>query len=361
MPDAEEDKPEPDLDELLELFREPEEERRPRASISGVVWLALALILSLIGVWLAARVSSMPASKDTKAGPMKPGKVSDRPAREDDAGTVDVMEAYIARCRKGMTAREVRWIVEDFQKAGLDRSAMNKLWDIVGSSRDDAGMDAAVSEAANKEALRISKQQSHWYLGLLADALNLDKQQRVQSTERYRTWFGPAEANFLERQKEVVEGRQAPGYYPIAELPPYAGLLEASEWLEDEALAPWALCDLADDQLAITHHEEVIQERSGPESSQEEDSYAYRSWLDRRPLVGIGAVKRKSIDDILWRPSYEEAGWIFPFHSEQQFSGTEGDLLEIVKRLHPAQLKTLLLLDPQAADDLSKLLDSTNE
>ena len=125
-PEQEEEPEDPaagaDLEELLEQFREPEEAPRPRAN---PLWFIAAILLSVLACWLALRASGGSAEEKPEsaalAGAMLPGKTSER--LPGDEGPVDVVEDYLARCKKGMTAQEVRWIVEDFQRAGLDEEA----------------------------------------------------------------------------------------------------------------------------------------------------------------------------------------------------------------------------------------------
>ena len=216
MPEVEEDKPEPDLDELLELFREPEEEPR-RKKTRGSVWLMAALILSLLGGWMAARVANGAAAKHSAPGPpVLPTKVSDRKPREEQA--VGVVENYIARCKKGMTEREVRWIIEDFQKAGLAQGLGN---------------------STPEEFIRQRKVQHAWYLDLLAEGLRLDHEQRRTASGKLAGLLEEAGTDFQKRLSEQTSepAEQDDGRAQVVGGEVIGRSIDAEQWLTDERYA----------------------------------------------------------------------------------------------------------------------------
>lgn len=342
MPDVEEEKPEPDLDELLEQFREPEEKPR-RKSIPGSVWLMLALILSVGGVWLALRVATGAAIATATAGPMKPTKVSDRKVREDR----DVVEDYTARCQKGMTAREVRWIVEDFQMAGLDEgpgsfsaiveAMLEPLDTSQASTRALLELSIGTEPATKLKAtcLGWAKRQQDWYSGAMAEALQLSAEQKLEMKGGGRRFVKECEGDFFRMKEAFVEEKDGgPPKSYIRDriysvllgkdlLFPATGVLDPSYWLQQSGSDPAERIQLSPRQ------EEVLQ--LGKESE---------VVLPSR-LQGVEAV--------------------LPVMPEQKFPADEDDIVGLAEAMHPAQLKVLLLLKPEVAAELTEALEKSDE
>jgi hypothetical protein len=348
--DVEEDKPEPDLDELLELFREPEEEPRRKKATSGSVWLMLAFVLSLAGVWMAARTTTGPRTAKTLGPPVLPTKVSNRKPQEAQAGPVDVVENYIARCKKGMTEQEVRWIIEDFQKAGLAQG---------------------VRSAAAEEFIHQRKAQHAWYLDLLADGLRLDPEQRRTASGKLAGLLEEAVADF---QKSLSEQASEPIEQDDQQLQLLGGeeirkFIDAGQWLTDERYAPWELCDLTEAQLQVTWHPilaDVDRSTNGKPPN----------WLDApsSELVAFEDGKDPAISDdqamVLVRQSVlaeadhlETAGLVFPIPAIPLSSGPahKSPLVRELCSYHSSQLKTLLLLRPKLAEEAMIELDQSGK
>lgn len=352
MPDVEEeDKAEPDLDELLELFREPEEEPR-RRSIPGAVWMMLALILSLGGVWLAMRVASGAVAAHAAAGPAKPGKASER----KPLGETDVVEDYTARCQKGMTARQVRWIVEDFQKEGLDdgpgsfRAIIEMILeplDIAGADEqelEELSIDDETAAKLKTLGLELASRQQRWYAGALADGLRLSPEQKLELKASGRQLVKDCEDDFLkingavtvtvaeteepeteteEPEASYISERVLDGLTGTDLLFPRTGLLEPSYWLKQPGSAASERIDLTPGQLEIVH----------PEKGSD-----------------VGVPERlRNLQQVL------------PLVAGQKFPADESDILGLAEAMHPAQLKVLLLLDPEAAAELTSALEESKE
>ena len=333
----EEDKPEPDLDELLELFREPEEEPR-RKAIPNSVWLALALILSLAGAWMIFHAASGSRASKVLGPPVLPTKVSDRKPREGQAGPADVVKDYIARCQKGMTEREVRWVIEDFQKAGLAQG---------------------VRGASSEEFIRQRKAQHTWYLDLLADGLRLDPEQRRAAREKLTGLLEEAVAGF---QKDLSEQASEPieqdgRRLQVVSSEVIAKLINADQWLADERYAPWELCDLTKEQLSVTWRP-ILAGMKKNDSTEAEAG----GWLDvPATSVIFEEGKEPVIPDSLFPAGFREftaylkdAGSVFPVAAVPIPAGPvhEPPLIKELRGYHPSQLKTLLLLQPELAEDV---------
>jgi hypothetical protein len=346
--DVEEDKPEPDLDELLELFREPEEEPR-RKKTRGPVWLMAALILSLVGGWMAALVANRPATKHSPSGPpVLPTKVSDREPRGTKGEPVDVVEDYIARCKKGMTEQEVRWVIEDFQKSGLDWNPRS---------------------APPEEFIRQRKAQQRWYLDLLTDGLRLDPDQRRMAQEKLAAFFDEAVADFQSKLSEKGSGasEQEGALHLLENGGTTKQLVEAGSWLADEKYAPWELCELTEEQVRLTWFGWIDSRRNA-----NPDGLTYEPEM---PWFGDRMIEGGPSEDGGWElgdfptgdaPSdIRGAGDIFPFMSGQKFLLGEGDGVGPIDvqamGCHPAQLKTLLLLAPGIGEKLLEKLDTAEK
>lgn len=321
-PEQEEEEPaaDADLEELLEQFREPEEPPRQRAN---PLWLVSAILLSVLAGWLALRASGGGVEEKPKstalAGEMLPGKVSQRTARADDQKPVDVVEDYLARCKKGMTAQEVRWIVEDFQRAGL------------GAPPEGERIEKFV-------AVRLA--QHRWYLDLLDDGLGLDAEQRRVAAEKL--WLLADEAT-QKIAKELMEHDASVGKLLEKQPEILEDLIDAEQWIEDERYAPWNLVDLSEGQLSLTRYNK-LRVANRPDSSE---------WL-------VLLLEEMALGDA---PNLRlsRMAMVLPPTSEQKLPQFGEDMLEEAKLLHPAQLRLLLLFAPAGHQWLLEVLEKAGE
>lgn len=344
-PEQEEQEPaaDADLTGLLEQFREPEETRKQRAN---PLWMISAILLSVLGVWLALRASGGESEDKSKsaalAGAILPGKTSQRLPRGEE--TVDVVEDYLARCKKGMTAQEVRWIVEDFQRAGLD---------------------AEISTAKPEEFATRRRAQHSWYLDLLADGLVLTNDQRLAASKELDALLSQALERFgdelEEKASEVIEHNGKS--FRVIDVGVINRLIFAEGWLADERYAPWELCELTEEQLRLTWFEWVDASRNAEPGSAMLDPE--KPWWNPEtssmidPLSGAGSISDYPTGEA--PDKIDGAGSIFPFAKSQRFKSPDHDWAGPVDlqamRCHPAQLKTSLLVSPGLAAQLSEKLD----
>lgn len=319
-PEQEDEEPaaDADLEELLEQFREPEEPPRQRAN---PLWVVAGVLLTVLAGWLALRASGGGVEDKPEsaalAGAMLPGKTSERLPREE--GSVDLVEDYLARCKKGMTAQEVRWIVEDFQKAGL----------------------SAPSEGERIEkfvAVRLA--QHRWYLDLLDDGLGLDAEQRRVAAEKL--WLLADEAT-QKIAKELMEHDASVGKLLEKQPEILEDLIDAEQWIEDERYAPWNLVDLSEGQLSLTRYNK-LRVANRPDSSE---------WLVLLPEeMALGDAPNLRLSRM---------AMVLPPTSEQKLPQFGEDMLEEAKLLHPAQLRLLLLFAPGGHQWLLKALEKAGE
>jgi hypothetical protein len=309
--------------------------------------LVSAILLSVLACWLASGGGAEEKPESAAlAGAMLPGKTSERLPKGEE--TLDVVEDYLARCRKGMTAQEVRWIVEDFQRAGLDA----EIW---------------IAKPEEYAALR--RAQHSWYLDLLAEGLVLSNDQRLSASKELDVLLSEALERFggelAEKASAVVEHNGKS--FRVVESGLINRMISAERWLADERYAPWELCELTKDQLRLTWFGWVNSRRTA-----EPDSLIYEPdmpWFDDRMVAGgptedggwtIGDFPTGDAPTAI-----NGAGSILPFVSRQRF--IKGDVVGVgpleaqAMGCHPAQLKTLLLIAPTIASRLLERLDETGE
>lgn len=365
-----------DLEELLDQFREPEEAPRSRAN---PLWMISAILLSVLACWLALRASGGSAEVKPEsaalAGAMLPGKTSERlPSGEE---TVDVVEDYLARCKRGMTAQEVRWIVEDFQKAGLGEGPgsladeLNAILSPLVDLNDTAKLDELqipVETAALLElkGLKLARLQQQWYASALTDGLRLTPLQQEELAlnrgrfvqERISGFLDLEEAPWLANYghltipyffRDNLAGRSG-----IDVLFPETGLLEPGYWIRGEEGAPWEMVQLTEEQQSLTRYLEVTSERQR-RGAKDQDKEDRRNWME--------LLSTRSEDELkLEIPQLvEDVGAVLRFTEDQKFPQDDENLLSVVQAMHPAQLKLFVLLNPDLAIELGDALEKVEK
>ena len=358
-----------DLEELLEQFREPEEAPRKRAN---PLWLISAILLSLLAGWLALRASGGGAEVEEKSvaltGAMLPGKSSERSPR--DERPVDVVEDYLARCKKGMTAQEVRWIVEDFQRAVDPRAKIGAILDEAYDPEEAESVLPAVAPATKDRLVillaEVGRQQRAWYADALADGLQLGSSQKSELTARLNTLLEEdlvhLRKTWSDSEKEGEKDGILP-YYRMGIPVLFGGVVHPFDWLHGDDYAPWNLYPISSEQEAVTRRSEVEHERQQQETAKEnEDLYWEVPWLDRDKPFRSSLADKKEIRgaDKDFGP-LAAAGCIFPLEEAQLFDGEEFLRVDDPTRLHPAQLKMLLLLEPERAAEILQALEKVGE
>lgn len=386
------EEPAADLEELLEQFREPEAPPKKRAN---PLWVVSALLLAVLACWLALRASGGSAEEKPKsaalAGERLPGKVSQRTMMREVP--VNMADDYLARCKKGMTAREVRWIVEDFQKSGLGEVPLSDDAKIAHALKDPARetegkANAELAARLTTASLECARIQRAWYGDALADGLRLDPAQRKVLKERLDAALAEDREQFENRVKalllyleaaspedpaltadldaeieRLIGGPSLDVAHGFFEGLTYADFPGAPDWLADERYAPWVLCDLSPDQEAVTRRAESEEEEERVAADQNEQDVVWTStWLDLATPFRSGLAERREIHiaDGDFGP-LAAAGSIFPLEEVQLFEGDEFVRINDPTRLHPAQLKLLLLLEPERAAQILQALEKADE
>jgi hypothetical protein len=328
-------------------------------------------LLSVLGVWLALRASGGEAEDKPEsaalAGAMLPGKTSER--TPGDEGPVDVVEDYLARCKKGMTAQEVRWIVEDFRKAVDPGTEIGAILDEAYDPKEgDSGFPALAPATEDRFELllaELGRQQRAWYAATLADGLQLSASQRSEMNLRLNTLLEEDVENFrtawIEYEQEVGK-RGALPFYKMGIEGFFGGVVVPSDWLARDDYAPWKLCDLSPEQQAVTRRAEVEQEQEQQADGPEKNVTWMITWADRETPFRSSLAETREIH--LADGEFGElaiAGGIFPLEEAQLFEGESFLRINDPTRLHPAQLKTLLLLEPERAAEILQALEKVDK
>jgi hypothetical protein len=357
-----------ELEDMLELFREPEEP--PRKGFNPM-WLVLALVVVVGGCWLAitgvqAFVEQM---SGLQGGTPKAGKSGERVS--EAAANVDVQTAFRERCAKGMTKDEVRWILQDFEKMGLTEE-LEPLQDI--STKVIHGDSDEMATSAERDllkfaVLKMAAREREWYADTLAEALMLDREQKAELKEKlavalagetkqfervemaFRLMDGwqanPREPSEQERQ-ELKDVFELAGAEPFGRSIVYFSVAWPELWVQSDAYAPWDLCQLSPDQLAITNYKHV---------SAQHGENATAGWLMAPEIEGTEGIELR-LPYFLQKP----AG-ILPLTAEQilphneDSSSADKMSIGVLTKLHPAQFKLLLLCYPELAEDIRLLLE----
>lgn len=338
-----------DLEVLLEEFREPEPPPRKRGN---PLWFILAVILSVIAIWMVPQATEgkMGFGRVKAAAVMKPTKVRDRSSITGILAGKNLTEDYAARCSKGLSELEIRWIVEDFQGEGLDEgpgSLLDAMQAIVSAHPEWAAASGEASDRLEKLAGLLGGRQRAWYRSALADALRLDDPQR----QGLKKAIAEAYEDDWEGYEKSKTGSESTLHAGLQDK-----LLQPAQWLASDRYAPWSLCKLTVEQLGITRYDEVKDKQlTVIGSGAAEDA---PSWLDLKP-VHLVTTGESTFEDAFGLET-RDAEAVFPFAQDQRIPEND-KLLDLAKRLHPSQLKMLLLLDPTRAGELMKELGREGE
>lgn len=256
--------------------------------------------------------------------------------RRDRPGT-DPEAAYIAQAKRGMTEREVRWIVSDFEAIGT-RPASGKAGDL----------------------RAFWERQNEWYLAALSEALSLTS---AQKREVRASLKGSLDQTMDKFAKSKV-GSTVPS------VGMYAGIyFEAKQCMRAVEFAPWNLCELSEAQSALTLEAEWRNEAKATQNIQSGFNLD-RTWFARlsvsmkEPAFGslISYEPGSTMNIPSFMPGITPGGIIdisttFPLTPDQKLADHLNDVVAQAKILHPAQLRLGLLLNSSLAGSISREMD----
>lgn len=204
---------------------------------------------------------------------------------------------YATRKKQGLTDREIAWIVEDFHNAGLD---------------------LGIRTAPKEDYLAQRRAQDRWYRDALVEAWSLTPEQAAEVTAKLGELYDQAKADFIEAiaagpQPVEVNGQ----WYIITSSEPMHRLIDAKRRLDDTTgpFMPWNLGKF------------VLEPDDPP-----------------NPI---------SFDFILPRPdpATEKGIQVAPPLGE--------GMLPQLRKLHPAEFKLLLHIDPEKSREIQTALEAS--
>jgi hypothetical protein len=286
-----------------------------------LAWFVLAFLVTLAAVWQAqVTVSREVIAKNQ----LPPPPAKTRHAERGPATTSPSVD-YATRKKQGLTDREIGWIIEDFQNAGLD-----------------LGIRAAPKE----EYLAQRRAQDRWYRDALVDAWSLTPEQSTQVTAKLGELYDQAKADFIEALAAGPQPVEINGqWYIITSAEPIHRLIDANSRLQnaDGPFMPWNLGEFFNRSLT-PRFEYTNGEASGPLPAEVEIT---------EPIQVIPADPNLLTVDLLLPKTAPSSG-----DEPAQAVPQENGILSQLRKLHPAQLKLLLLIDPEKAKEIQAALDA---
>jgi hypothetical protein len=201
---------------------------------------------------------------------------------------------------QGLNVREIGWIIEDFQFAGLDQ-----------------GMRAATPEAY----LAQRRQQDRWFVDLMAKAWSLTPEQAARMKENIGKIFEQAKAEFVKDITNAAAPFEKDGkWYRVISADPIHRLMDIERRMLDspEIYLPWNLCD-----------------------------------FPKPAAVQPDATNIRSL-----HPIFNDLKWIDAYLPPPAPAVSTDDLLGFVKSLEPARLQFYLLAKPGSLVAIQKALQS---
>jgi len=306
-----------------------------------VGWVCLAVALGILLYNLLGRERS-DGGKSVGGGiPVtKPFLRDGSRLREGSEVKTNPREEFGAARKRGMTEQEVRWIVEDFRNLGIDSG------------------EIAAGSAEAYYGIRMRRHQ--WLLDALKSGFGLSKEQKSQTVESLEVLGARDLAGFTKYLTEIksfeVEGKE----YRVIDGSKVRSLTDSHNWLKGPDYAPWNLCDLKESQ------KDMVRFRN------EEGRWIWIREGSRTLDFGMTEKYEASSDAFMTDPVIMNGGGYFFPLSMGQVEGMIGaklhqaskapegkgkvERLALVRFLTTPQLKTLLLFEPEMAEQLMKEL-----
>jgi len=338
----------------------------------------MLVAVSLLGLagWQAVRISGEERALQALVNRPPPARTrsTGRVAPSREIATADPISRYLAAGKRGMTNREIHSVADDFRRMGLDQPPT----------------------LFTRESLLAYREKQHaWYALAVAEALGLSKEQKAEMRNHLA---GLLEAESVGMDDTIAQLTLLSEHsLPRLSAEDLArSHFSASAWLTKDGYAPWDLCDLMEDQVALTTKRlgsqvvPVFGESSG-------DPPVY-SWLHVDPLPIIqDPVTGKEVEFMALHthsqsepapppdsiealvsfrsrsarvsPYFDIPGTgVFPLTPEQAPPGNPngpdlgeswplGDVVRQCRFLQPAQLRMALLFKAELATTLVQRID----
>jgi len=283
----------------------------------------------------------------------------ERPLVVRETQTGDPIANYLARAKRGMTESEVRWVMEDFEAAGLDR-------------HEDELVDFSMAQAHRKKL-------EEWYLTALAEGLSLTPEQKEEAKAKLDARFASELQGLGTMENKSAEWKeQHPGEPRCG-----ADLSDAyrrfyafpATLFFESSFAPWNVVQLSEQQTAVTVRYWLIEDwkrQSAENPFWTSDRVEPEYWLyDKVHDPFAEPIQQTIIQDPIAGNLLENSGpmtyrqhtlqsMVFAFTPDQIPSWNEAtSLLAQAMSCHPAQLRMALLEDPDLFQRMRAELDGS--
>jgi len=293
-----------------------------------LAWFALAFLVTLAAVWQAqVTVAREVIARNQLPPPPVKTRHAVRPAPVIFSG--DPVADYVARCEKGLTDQEIGWIIEDFQTAGLD---------------------LGIRVASKEEYLVQRKAQDRWYHDALVEAWALTLEQSAQVTAKLGELHDRAKADFIEALAAGPQPIKVNGQWLIVtSSDPIHRLIDANIRFQDfdGPFMPWKLCEMTSEQNPTQAGKPIDIKITGVPGQEYEEVVLTRPIQIMPPEPTLFMVNH--LLPLLIPPSGGEPIQVVP---------EENAILPQLRKLHPAQFKLLLLIDPGKIRGIQSALDA---
>lgn len=288
-----------------------------------VAWILFASLITSLAYWQAqVAVAKDQTARQATLPPPPKTRHSIRPLAQTSSG--DPITSFNARLAKGLTDREVAWIIEDFKTAGLD-----------------LGVRAASSE----EYLSQRQAQDRWYRDALVEGWSLSRDQSGQINARLGELYDRAKTAFLETLADGPKPFEHDGkWFTITSAEPIRRLIDANLRFQDSSspYMPWNLGEFIVKSPKSRPSNTETTDTNGKslsEAASLEENHA--SPTDPNLLV---------VDSLLPRNSPSLSA------SSGSVALQENEILSSIRKLHPSQFKLLLLINPAKANEIEAAL-----
>lgn len=346
-------------------------------------WSIAGLFLLAFAGWEAVQIARGGRTGFVNAHlpPPLQSRSGERPLLVRETQTGDPIANYLARAKRGMTEQEVRWMLEDFEAQGLDRS-------------EDQLPDFAAAKVHRKKL-------EAWYLSALSEGLSLTAAQKEEVKAKLESRFASDLQNIEALKNWSAEWKEKhPGHTLCG-----ADLSDAyrrffqfpATLFHDSSFAPWNVSQLTEIQSSITLRfwrieDDKHQNENDPFASSDQTAEP-RDWLytakgmegsdpfsdspqsTLRETPGVPAMQDPLSGNLTAFPNYTElwtatsedgqcveaylpCGNILPLTPDQMPLWEKSyDLAAQALLCHPAQLRLALLQQPGLPQTLRKELD----
>jgi hypothetical protein len=343
-------------------------------------WSLAGLFLLAFAGWEAMQITrgGRTGFADAHLPPPLQSRSGERPLLVRETQTGDSIANYLIRAKRGMTEQEVRWMIEDFEAAGLDR------------------YEEALSDFEVAKVLR--KKHEEWYLTALGEGLSLTREQKEGAQAKLAALFSRDLQIIAGLGQQSSNASEVIGDETLPKENVFKFKLRFGCFLlgSGSACAPWNLADLTEAQTSLTlkfwRIEEWKREKESNPLLDSGDDAESDDWLytakgreggdpfsdspqsTLRAMPGVPAMQDPLSGNLtefpnteLWIATSEDGqrvdaylpcGNILPLTPDQMPLWERSyDLAAQALLCHPAQLRLALLQQPGLAQTLREQLD----